>query len=126
MAGPSRRSFLAASVSAVAAAGSVAMMAPATSIAAPYDPLLDLIRRYEAEEARFNATPHETDEEAEADIVHLDELFYELRDNPPAPTTEAGAIAAVKLVHDFFQHSSGGIEFSLIAAAAAYFDGRTA
>ncbi|WP_152044906.1 twin-arginine translocation signal domain-containing protein [Aureimonas psammosilenae] len=122
----SRRRFLttSASLGAAVTAGGVAMMAMPAEAVTPHDPLLALIQRYEAEEKRFNATHHATEEDAEADMEHLDELFFELRDNPPAATTEAGALAALRLTSNYLRFSHGGFEQALIAEVVAYFDGR--
>lgn len=121
----SRRRFLRSSASvAVVSAGAIAITATPSVAAVPADPLLDLINRYKAEEARFNATPHGSDEEADADAVFLDELYHQLEDWTEPATTETGALAALRLTHDFLQHSIGGYEGAMNAAALGYFEGR--
>ncbi|MBC6714710.1 hypothetical protein H9Q09_00730 [Aurantimonas sp. DM33-3] len=93
------------------------------------DPMLALVSEYRKGVAVFNASGDLTDAEGEALAAATWRASYErLCTAPPAPTTDAGAIAAVRLVR---QECSGcGYQPALIenvlSAVMVFLEGRAA
>ncbi len=89
------------------------------------DPLLDLVNLYRNTRDGLEARRIEDDDEFDAEMDRIiDPLWRRLKHETPTATTEAGAIAALRLAHEEGQHSVGSFDKSLVAAALSYFEGR--
>lgn len=101
----------------------IAMGAGASAVIV-HDPMLELIQRYRAEMAYFNANASDDDDESNAlaDATY-GPLYDQLIDSPPAITTDEGAIEALRAV---LNECTGRDPFddSLLTAALTYFDSR--
>ncbi|KAB0678038.1 hypothetical protein [Aureimonas leprariae] len=81
------------------------------------DPMLTLIRAYEAERAAYNASEDKDDERAGA---HFFWLHDRLKHHTPPIYTAEGAIAALRLAADSLENEFGGFQEALVAAALAF------
>lgn len=83
------------------------------------DPLLELVRSYEAAIAASNALPDEVEDPRDW-MPHYKRLVY----GPPAATTLEGALAALRLLHRE-EVTCGMPAFTapILSAVLAYFDG---
>lgn len=105
------------------AAGAIVATVPAE--ATTPDPLLDLVSLYRATVNTLEASGIEDDDAFEAEYDRIVEpLWHRLRDETPIATTEAGALAAIRLANEEMRHTADGFAPPLVAAAVAYFDGR--
>ncbi len=88
------------------------------------DPLLVLIHEYQAAQAALIASPRDDDSMEEP----FGKAYAALADNPPAPTTLEGAVAAVRLVMHEEKTCGSQEEFTvnMLAAALRYFEGKGA
>ncbi|SMC70506.1 hypothetical protein SAMN06297251_10644 [Fulvimarina manganoxydans] len=121
--GMNRRSFLATT----AAAGISASLVSTAD--AECDPLLSLINEYRDQMALFNAAGDLSDEDDAALMAATWEPAYDrLCYDPPAPTTDAGAIAAIRLIVN--EAETCGYQpdmiFNVLSVAAAYLERRAA
>lgn len=123
---PTRRAVL----KATGTLGILAAAMPTASLpnvkAAERDPLLELICAYRAGMAAYEADPlagEDDDAYTERCAAETWEPpFWALTEPPPA-TTRAGAIEALRLVHeDLNQNSYSPIMLPLLAAALGYFE----
>lgn len=93
------------------------------------DPLLDLVQEYRSHHAIYNASraPDGSDEERTLHAAWYDP-YARLMDDPPAATTLAGAIEAIRLVRDEERDCGGqpDLTINVLAAALAFFDTRMA
>jgi hypothetical protein len=127
----SRRSFLVGVASAISIGGvSAAVAVPALVrdvpadpiadlIAGTDDPLLDLVQRYEAGMAAFNAAPGEDTEAIEATYGPP---MAEIIDHCPPATTLPGALAALRVAEAELAHTFSDMAYPLVAAARAYLE----
>ncbi|WP_152046372.1 hypothetical protein [Aureimonas psammosilenae] len=81
------------------------------------DPMLAMIRALESERERFNASDDPDDERAGGQYFWL---FDQLKRRTPPIYTDEGAIAALQLAAREMEHSTGGLEEPLVAAALAF------
>lgn len=90
------------------------------------DPLLELVREYRQQLTAFNRSPSTmtVGEEQALAVATWVPLYDLLCTAPPNATTLAGAIEAVRLVHDGEAHCGNqpGLTINVLAAALAFFD----
>jgi len=101
-------------------------MGAGASASLVHDPMLDLIQRYRAAITYFNANAPEDDDasDALADVTYSP-LYDQIIDNPPAITTDRGAVEALRAV---LSECTGRDPFdqSLLTAALKFFDAKVA
>ena len=88
------------------------------------DPMLDLVRAYTAERNRMNSQTNISDDELENGFPVFDSLSKKLKAEPPAITSEAGAIAALRLATEELSESFGNEDIPLLQAALTFFETR--
>lgn len=125
----SRRAFLhrTASIGAASVVAGCVMQVP-TAEAEPADPLVALLAEYHRNDTIWwNASDaYEDDDGYNAlYVATVKPLFQRLRDNPPAATTQAGAVFALQFVADQEARlANWNASQSVTKAALAYFDAR--
>lgn len=112
----------------IAGAGIAALALPA--IAAPaigkvHDPLLEAINDLKAADAAFNALPSERMSDKAFHESAIEATYgppYDrLSFDPPAATTRAGALAALRLAHEWECYDD--LAANMVAAALEFFEG---
>ncbi|WP_062018144.1 hypothetical protein [Aureimonas sp. AU4] len=124
---PTRRQALRmlAAGGAAGALTAAAIVAAVPAGAAAPDPLFDLVNLYQATRGALDGAGIEDDDVFDAEMDRLvNPLWERLKYETPAATTEAGALAALRLASEEMGHTLGSFEAPLVAAALAYFDGR--
>lgn len=96
---------------------------PTDAPAAIHDPLLEAVNYFQAESQAVYAI--ENEEECNAAVsARISPLLLRLRDHTPPATTNAGALAALRFVHEGMELGETICDEALLKAAIAFLEGR--